>query len=136
METIENIAADQNYCEMTKMFSNDELKRYTPGLLSCLRLPNLCSIVLISTLNNFFSIRGFELRKEVFLFCDSWTMHQAFTGQSYEYSSSPEGAASTASKTIVSERKRRKKLNDKLLELRGAVPKISKVYASLIKTCH
>ncbi|XP_024460553.2 transcription factor bHLH35 isoform X2 [Populus trichocarpa] len=82
METIENIAADQNYCEMTKMFSNDELK--------------------------------------------SWTMHQAFT-QSYEYSSSPEGAASTASKTIVSERKRRKKLNDKLLELRGAVPKISKL---------
>lgn len=62
-------------------------------------------------------------------------MDQAST-QSYEYSSSPEGAALTASKTIVSERKRRRKLNDKLLELRGAVPKISKVYASLIKTCH
>ncbi|KAF9679834.1 hypothetical protein SADUNF_Sadunf06G0056200 [Salix dunnii] len=63
-----------------------------------------------------------------------WAMDEALT-QSYEYSSSPEGAASTiASKTIVSERNRRKKLNDKLLELRGAVPKISKLdKASTIK---
>ncbi|KAJ6699725.1 TRANSCRIPTION FACTOR BHLH35 [Salix purpurea] len=63
-----------------------------------------------------------------------WAMDEAPT-QSNEYSSSPEGAASTiASKNIVSERNRRKKLNDKLLELRGAVPRISKLdKASTIK---
>ncbi|CAK7345694.1 unnamed protein product [Dovyalis caffra] len=52
-------------------------------------------------------------------------MDQAST-QCYD-SSLLDGAASTiASKNMDSERKRRKKLNDKLLALREAVPKISK----------
>ncbi|CAK7345698.1 unnamed protein product [Dovyalis caffra] len=64
---------------------------------------------------------------------NSWAMDQAST-QCYD-SSLLDGAASTiASKNMDSERKRRKKLNDKLLALREAVPKISKLdKASTVK---
>lgn len=53
----------------------------------------------------------------------------------YYDSSSPDGAASSvASKNIVSERNRRKKLNDRLFALRAVVPNISKMdKASIIK---
>ncbi|KAF9662959.1 hypothetical protein SADUNF_Sadunf18G0108400 [Salix dunnii] len=64
---------------------------------------------------------------------NSWEMDQA-SSQIYD-SSSPDGAASAlASRNTVSERNRRKKLNDKLFALREAVPKISKLdKASIIK---
>ncbi|XP_050220315.1 transcription factor bHLH35 isoform X2 [Mercurialis annua] len=63
---------------------------------------------------------------------DSWAMDEAF---SYYDSSSPDGAASSAaSKNIVSERNRRKKLNERLFALRAVVPNISKMdKASIIK---
>ncbi|GLT28711.1 hypothetical protein SLA2020_036220 [Shorea laevis] len=62
----------------------------------------------------------------------SWAMDE-FSG--YYDSSSPEGAASpAASKNIVSERNRRRKLNDRLFALRAVVPNISKMdKASIIK---
>uniref|UniRef100_A0A2P2NZB3 BHLH domain-containing protein n=1 Tax=Rhizophora mucronata TaxID=61149 RepID=A0A2P2NZB3_RHIMU len=66
---------------------------------------------------------------------DSWAMEEAFSG-GYEYdSSSPDGAASSAaSKNTVSERNRRRKLNEKLFALRSVVPNISKMdKASIIK---
>ncbi|CAL1415124.1 unnamed protein product [Linum trigynum] len=64
---------------------------------------------------------------------DSWAMDEAFSG--YYDSSSPDGAASSAaSKNIVSERNRRKKLNERLFALRAVVPNISKMdKASIIK---
>ncbi|KAJ6355008.1 hypothetical protein OIU77_005577 [Salix suchowensis] len=64
---------------------------------------------------------------------NSWDMDPAST-QIYD-SSSPDGAASAiASRNTVSERNRRRKLNDKLFALREAVPKISKLdKASIIK---
>ncbi|CAL1358477.1 unnamed protein product [Linum trigynum] len=64
---------------------------------------------------------------------DSWGMDEAFSG--YYDSSSPDGAASSAaSKNIVSERNRRKKLNERLFALRAVVPNISKMdKASIIK---
>ncbi|KAG2699507.1 hypothetical protein I3760_07G194700 [Carya illinoinensis] len=64
---------------------------------------------------------------------DSWGLDEAFSG--YYDSSSPDGAASSlASKNIVSERNRRKKLNDRLFALRAVVPNISKMdKASIIK---
>lgn len=64
---------------------------------------------------------------------DSWFLDDALSG--YSDSSSPDGAASsTASKNIVSERNRRKKLNDRLFALRAVVPNISKMdKASIIK---
>ncbi|KAB5514734.1 hypothetical protein DKX38_028640 [Salix brachista] len=64
---------------------------------------------------------------------NSWEMDPA-SSQIYD-SSSPDGAASAiASRNTVSERNRRKKLNDKLFALREAVPRISKLdKASIIK---
>ncbi|KAJ6857634.1 hypothetical protein NC651_039151 [Populus alba x Populus x berolinensis] len=64
---------------------------------------------------------------------DSWAIDEAFSG--YYDSSSPDGAASSAaSKNIVSERNRRKKLNERLFALRAVVPNISKMdKASIIK---
>ncbi|PON55987.1 Basic helix-loop-helix transcription factor [Parasponia andersonii] len=65
---------------------------------------------------------------------DSWGLEDAaFSG--YYDSSSPDGAASSAaSKNIVSERNRRKKLNERLFALRAVVPNISKMdKASIIK---
>ncbi|XP_048447862.1 transcription factor bHLH35 isoform X1 [Pyrus x bretschneideri] len=63
----------------------------------------------------------------------SWGLDEAFSG--YYDSSSPDGAASfMASKNIVSERNRRKKLNERLFALRAVVPNISKMdKASIIK---
>ncbi|KAF9679835.1 hypothetical protein SADUNF_Sadunf06G0056300 [Salix dunnii] len=64
---------------------------------------------------------------------DSWTLDEALSG--YYDSSSPDGAASSAaSKNIVSERNRRKRLNERLFALRSVVPNISKMdKASIIK---
>lgn len=64
---------------------------------------------------------------------DSWGFDEALSG--YYDSSSPDGAASSAaSKNIVSERNRRKKLNERLFALRSVVPNISKMdKASIIK---
>ncbi|KAE8676634.1 Transcription factor bHLH27 [Hibiscus syriacus] len=61
-----------------------------------------------------------------------WVIDE-FSG--YYDSSSPDGAASSvASKNIVSERNRRKKLNESLFALRAVVPNISKMdKASIIK---
>lgn len=57
---------------------------------------------------------------------DSWGLEEAVSG--YDDSSSPDGGGSSpASKNIVSERNRRRKLNDRLFALRAVVPNISKV---------
>ncbi|KAI4344472.1 hypothetical protein L6164_011695 [Bauhinia variegata] len=65
---------------------------------------------------------------------NSWGLEEAFSGGYYD-SSSPDGAATSgASKNIVSERNRRKKLNERLFALRAVVPNISKMdKASIIK---
>ncbi|CAN1811302.1 Transcription factor bHLH35 [Linum perenne] len=55
-------------------------------------------------------------------------MDEAFSGY-YDSSSSPDGggASSAASKNIVSERNRRKMLNERMFALRAVVPTISKL---------
>ncbi|KAL8129616.1 hypothetical protein V2J09_018771 [Rumex salicifolius] len=65
---------------------------------------------------------------------DSWGLEEALSR--YDDSSSPDGggASSPASKNILSERNRRRMLNDRLFALRAVVPKISKMdKASIIK---
>ncbi|XP_057467105.1 transcription factor bHLH35-like isoform X2 [Actinidia eriantha] len=63
---------------------------------------------------------------------DSWGLDEAFNSGYYD-SSSPDGAqSSAASKNIVSERNRRKKLNERLFALRAVVPKISKLSVSYV----
>ncbi|CAK7345712.1 unnamed protein product [Dovyalis caffra] len=66
----------------------------------------------------------------------SWATEDLQFNLGYHDSSLPDGAASStiAPKAVVSERNKRKKLNDKLLALREAVPKISRLdKASIIK---
>jgi len=130
MESFEDISEYQNYWEMTSMFLNDELKRYTPFHICFFSIDIPCPIF-----SFFFFTLVFNLRTKVW-FWDSWAMDQA-SSHYYDSSSPDEAASAIASKNTVSERNRRKKLNDKLLELRQAVPKISKViYRSLIMTSH
>lgn len=54
-------------------------------------------------------------------------MDEAISECYYDGSSSPDGATSSISKNIESERNRRKKLNERLFALRSIVPNISKV---------
>ncbi|KAJ6863638.1 hypothetical protein NC652_040245 [Populus alba x Populus x berolinensis] len=83
----------------------------------------------ISEYQNYWEMTSMFLNDEL----KSWAMDQA-SSQYYDSSSPDEAASAVASKNTVSERNRRKKLNDKLLELRQAVPKISKLdKASIIK---
>lgn len=64
---------------------------------------------------------------------DSWGWDEPISGD-YDSSSPDGGASSAAAKNILSERNRRKKLNERLFALRAVVPNISKMdKASIIK---
>ncbi|XP_010539408.1 PREDICTED: transcription factor bHLH35-like [Tarenaya hassleriana] len=81
--------------------------------------------------NNYWESTTFFQNEE--LEYNSWPLDEAVYG-SYD-SSSPEGAASSpASKNILSERNRRRKLNQRLFALRSVVPNITKMdKASIIR---
>jgi len=63
-------------------------------------------------------------------------MDEAALSGYYDSSSPDGGASSLASKNIVSERNRRKKLNERLFALRAVVPNISKVYGNSVDKPH
>ncbi|XP_058113613.1 transcription factor bHLH35-like [Magnolia sinica] len=83
----------------------------------------------IDEYNSYWETKMF-LQNEEF---DSWGWDEAISG--YYDSSSPDGvASSTSAKNIMSERNRRKKLNERLFSLRAVVPNITKMdKASIIK---
>ncbi|KAJ6958564.1 hypothetical protein NC653_040273 [Populus alba x Populus x berolinensis] len=83
----------------------------------------------ISEYQNYWEMTSMFLNDEL----KSWAMDQA-SSQYYDSSSPDEAASAVASKNTVSERNRRKKLNDKLLELRQAVPKISKPHSQSMES--